>query len=386
MKKLLVLLLLFSLFSAVCGSWIEAKEAAKDAKTQKVEDPEFEKYIRADDFEKALKSNEMETMLLAARQIAKGEKELGRTCKYASAEALLLTAYQIASSQDNKEAKAQIRKTARLIGKLSIISEFNMIDKIKKRPASHKKEQEDNTPLFTTDGNKEAETLVDSIVHGAQQAVVRRDQAAIESLEKQVQDKLEISDKLRLELINYLAEMKAQASNERTVYKENQRIPGSQDEALSHYWPESNGYTYFCRSLRATFSFEPGGARIIYIYPYSPLRGRLRPGDVITHLDYILVSSPEELEQHFSWTLVDFYSTFAKGRYGRISIFIPEIYYPGPYPYPYPDPRPIPPGPIPGPVPNPNPYDLPGKYRADGHQLNYTPGVNKNFNPVPEGN
>lgn len=393
MKHFLLLLLLgLALILPGSDSFSAQKNAtndpSKESKTEKIDDPEFNQYIGSDDLDQAMKSNNVETLLLAAQKLAKGEKELGRPNKITSSEMLLLTAYQIASSQESREIKMQIRKVARSIGKLSIIPEFNTIDKIRKRSSSKMNHQEKTTPLFTTAGNKETEALVDSIVQGAQSAVARKDRAAIEDLEKQVQDKLDLSDQLRLELINYLAEMKAQTTSERTLYKEDHRFTESSYNTYPQYWPDHIGLTYFGRSLRATFSMEPGGARILYLYPYSPLRGRLRTGDLITHLDYMLVNDPAELEQHYSWTLVDFYSN---GRYGRISIFIPIMGYFDPIPHPIPGPIPHPmPGPIPRPDPMPDPVpdpiDLPSKYRGDGHQLHYTPGVNKNFNPVPEEN
>lgn len=77
---------------------------------------------------------------------------------------------------------------------------------------------------------------------------------------------------------------------------------------------------------------------------YSPLRQaqvQLEPGDLITYLDGMPVTSPQELENHYAQTTITFVNVRTGYQESR-SVFLPNTPGPGP------GPGPMPPGPMPG--------------------------------------
>jgi hypothetical protein len=69
---------------------------------------------------------------------------------------------------------------------------------------------------------------------------------------------------------------------------------------------------YKSELLRAVFVSVPNGVKIVSLYADSPLRSRLRTGDIITRLGGVKIDSFRELERHANLTRCDFIDPFRK--------------------------------------------------------------------------
>ena len=354
MKKVLIFACIVSLGLLHAGIAL-----ADDVNSKKVTDPAFDKYVDAELMDAAVQAADPALMTDIALQLAEGERILLRSHKGISSGDMMKAAAKLAAVKGDKATEARLKNVAEKLGKSELVAELASFAKLDGASRSAVP-----VPKFSTNDDKEAEETVKEIIKAIEEACLIQNVSELDEIEKTVLGGKILPENVTKEIAEYVAKVKASFSEESdpTLTKltgvsrqfgGGQNYPNTVKPKQLQFDPNATpdpcspanagaygiacapiedpnaqgsmgGRPYPSRKLNAEFVVVPSGGRCITrLFPWSPLRrAGLEVGDIIIRMDGIPVNSDWELENHYSWTVIDLIDV-RTGRIVRRNVFIP---------------------------------------------------------------
>ena len=289
-------------------------------------DPAFDSLIDKDMLHDAAFGNDAGVMIDAAIMLDRAEKQLCRPHRGGTAADMFRHAWQTAIANGDAKSKERIVQYLNYYEKTDLLKELQ--------------EMKTNLPVAPRRpnyrGGNEKE-LFDQFMQEADDALRRLDMNRAEQLRAQVDNpNCPLTDEDKNDVDVYLEKIHTQiyqaTHNEDGTPKRDVKpwgwghgpesetpappAPAPEEEPANTWGPKGPHFgppiappaaeqpPYRSRRLNALFTQAPHGAKVVHIFPGSPLEGRLHEGDIITSLDGVPVNSTWELENHYAMTHV----------------------------------------------------------------------------------
>lgn len=330
--------------AGTCLALLPTARAAMSGANTAVRDPAFDSMVNQSVLDEASRGTNPEAMVDAAIMLDKAEHTLHRPHRGGTADDMFRYAWNAACSFKDDRAKERIQRYLHIERRDEFFHELEGMN-----PPTP---EEPEAPISS---GEEQEMFTDFINHGAIMLKSLNYQG-VQELENKLNDPycpLTPEDKQQLQV--YFEKLEAQ------IYQATHNEDGSPIETPYHFgWRHDNDQPlpppaprpiepihphhghhlrpdppepvhpvvppapseppYRSRSLKAMFDITPHGARVISVFPGSPLYGRVGAYDVITAIDGMPATSQHELENHFGHTDIKFVDQYGEPQ--RCSIFI----------------------------------------------------------------